>query len=54
MRDPIAYDRFEQIILVHGVRTVDELAYRRLITKDLLAHDVLGEEVARSCAVTPR
>ena len=30
VRDPDTYERFEQVILVHGVREVEELAYQRL------------------------
>ena len=28
VRDPATYEKFERVILVHGVREVDELAYR--------------------------
>ena len=31
IRDPETYERFEKIVLVHGVRQVDELAYADLI-----------------------
>ena len=27
IRDPETYERFEKVVLVHGVRKVDELAY---------------------------
>ena len=30
IRDPETYEKFEQVILVHGVRQVDELAYHDL------------------------
>ncbi|MFC0267467.1 ferredoxin--NADP reductase [Kushneria aurantia] len=46
IQDPEAYERFEKIVLVHGVRTVSELAYRRFITEELPAHELLGEEVS--------
>lgn len=45
VRDPDTYDRFEQVILVHGVRQVDELAYHDLLVEHLPAHEVLGELV---------
>jgi ferredoxin--NADP+ reductase len=45
IRDPDTYERFEKIVLVHGVRKVDELAYADLIAHDLPRHDYLGEQV---------
>ena len=45
IRDPDTYDRFQKIILVHGVRKVDELAYADLIAHELPHHDHLGELV---------
>ena len=45
IRDPDTYERFEKIILVHGVRKVDELAYADLIAHELPRHDHLGELV---------
>ena len=31
VRDPETYEKFEQVILVHGVRQKDELAYHELL-----------------------
>ena len=45
IRDPDIYERFEKIVLVHGVRKVDELAYAELIAQELPQHDHLGEQV---------
>src|SRR5438477_4454480 len=45
IRDPETYERFEQVILVHGVRTKDELAYHELLTEHLPAHEFLGDLV---------
>jgi len=45
IRDPDTYERYEKIILVHGVRKVDELAYADLIAHELPQHDHLGELV---------
>ena len=33
VRDPEVYERFEQVVLIHGVREVAELAYRQLLTE---------------------
>jgi ferredoxin--NADP+ reductase len=43
IRDPETYEKFEQIILVHGVRQIDELAYHDLVTNLLPNHEILGE-----------
>ena len=45
IRDPDTYDRFEKVILVHGVRIGSELAYREFISEELPKHDYLGEQV---------
>ena len=43
IRDPDTYARFEQVVLVHGVRQVNELAYHDFVTQDLPHHEFLGE-----------
>jgi len=45
VRDPQTYDRFEKVIVVHGVRFVEDLTYRQLLETDLHAHEFLGEMV---------
>src|SRR5690606_591377 len=45
IRDLEAYDRFEKIILVHGVRQVSELAYTDFISSELPQDEYLGELV---------
>src|SRR3954466_4242516 len=45
IRDPDTYERFEKVILVHGVRIGSELAYREFISEELPKHDYLGEQV---------
>ncbi len=45
VRDPETYDRFEQVVLVHGVREVAELAYRDYLQQELPQHEFLGELV---------
>jgi len=46
IRDPDTFERFEQVVLVHGVRQVDELAYHDYITEHLPKHEFLGELVS--------
>ena len=45
IRDPEIYEKFEKVILVHGVREVSELAYKDFITDELPNHEYLGEIV---------
>ncbi len=44
-RDPETYERFDKVVVVHGVRQVEELAYQELFEKDLNEHEFLGEIV---------
>ena len=46
IRDPATYERFEQVVLVHGTREVSELAYHDYITEHLPQHEFLGEILA--------
>ena len=53
VRDPATYERFDEVILVHGVREVDELAYHDLLVKHLPQHEFLGETVSRQLRYYP-
>jgi ferredoxin--NADP+ reductase len=53
IRDPETYERFEKVILVHGVRQVNELAYHDYITQELPAHEFLGEMVSQQLLYYP-
>jgi len=53
IRDPDTYEKFEQVILVHGCRQVADLAYRDYLTHELPWHDVLGEMVRRQLKYYP-
>src|SRR5678815_1253880 len=46
-RDPATYEKFEQVVLVHGVRQVGELAYRDYLRHELPNHEFLGDMVGR-------
>ena len=46
IKDPGIYERYEQVVLVHGCRFVDELAYGDRIVSDVRSDAYLGE-VAR-------
>ena len=43
IQDPETYERFENVVLVHGVRQVNERAYAEFIEHELPAHELLGE-----------
>ena len=44
-RDPETYERYEKVVVVHGVRHANELAYQELFEKELPEHEFLGEIV---------
>lgn len=45
IKDPEVYEQFDRVILTHGVRTVDELAYQNLISEDLPTNEYFGDMV---------
>ncbi|RXF66920.1 ferredoxin--NADP reductase, partial [Hansschlegelia zhihuaiae] len=45
IRDPETYERFEKVVLVHGCRQVDELAYGETITAELPKDELIGEMI---------
>ena len=45
IQDPYSYEKFEKVVLVHGVRYVSELAYHDYITQELPQHELLGEMI---------
>ena len=53
IRDPETYERFEQVVLLHGVREIKELAYRDFITKELPQNEFLGEMVGKQLLYYP-
>jgi ferredoxin--NADP+ reductase len=53
IRDPETYEKFSQVILVHGVRQVDELAYHDLVVDHLPRHEFLGDMVREQLLYYP-
>jgi ferredoxin--NADP+ reductase len=43
IHDPETYDNFEQIVLIHGVRWSNELAYHDYIEHEIKEHEFFGE-----------
>jgi ferredoxin--NADP+ reductase len=53
IQDIEAYDRFEKIVLIHGVRYVSELAYADFIEKELPNNEFFGEFVREKLIYYP-
>lgn len=53
INDPDTYERFEKIVLVHGVRNVSDLAYMDFIAAELPANPYLGELVSNQLLYYP-
>jgi ferredoxin--NADP+ reductase len=53
VQDPDVYERFDKIILVHGVRYQDELAYADFINHDLKQNEYFGEAVKEKLIYYP-
>lgn len=43
VRDPAAYERYEKIVVLHGVRRVSDLAYRDYLSRGIHEDEFLGE-----------
>jgi len=53
IKAPEPSERFEKVVLVHGVRVVSELAYKDAILEELPRHEFLGEEIAAKLVYYP-
>ena len=53
IKDPATYERFEKVILLHGVRQVSELAYKDVITEELPDNEFFGEDVREKLIYYP-
>ena len=45
IKDPRTYERFDTVVLCHGVRRVADLAYHDYLTEELPNHELLGETI---------
>ena len=52
-KDPDIYEQFEKVILVHGVRYKQDLAYYERFTQELPEHEYLGEMVKEKLIYYP-
>lgn len=53
VKDPEVYDRFEKIILIHGVRFISDLAYADYIENELPGNEYFGDEVRQKLIYYP-
>ena len=53
IKDPDTYERFERVILCHGVRGAGDLAYRDYIERELPHHEFLGEVIRQKLLYYP-
>ena len=53
IKDPDVYDRYEQIVLVHGCRQVSELAYGEEVVKNLQSDELFGPLLAEKLTYYP-
>jgi ferredoxin--NADP+ reductase len=53
IHDPETYERFEKVILIHGVRWTSELAYHDYIEEDLREHEYLGDSIRAQLTYYP-
>ena len=53
IRDPETYERFQHVVVAHGVRQVSELGYRGYIEDELPAHELVGDQVKQQLLYYP-
>lgn len=53
VKDPETYERFDNVILTHGVRQVGDLAYHDYLTRKLPNHELLGDMISRQLHYYP-
>jgi ferredoxin/flavodoxin---NADP+ reductase len=53
IRDPEVYERFEHVVIAHGVRRVSELGYSEYIQRDLPECELVGEQVRQQLLYYP-
>lgn len=53
IKDPEIYERFDKVVLIHGVRHVSELAYSDMISNELPHNEYFGEQVRQQLLYYP-
>ena len=53
IKDPETYERFENVVITHGVRNIADLAYADYIRRELPHHEFLGPQISRQLHYYP-
>ena len=53
IKDPEVYEAFDQVVLVHGCRYINELTYQKLITEELKNNEFFGHLVSSKLIYYP-
>jgi ferredoxin--NADP+ reductase len=53
IKDPETYERFDRVVLTHGVRRIHDLAYREYFENELPHHEFLGEQIREKLLYYP-
>ena len=53
IKDPETYERYEKVVLFHGVRFINEVAYHKMLTEELASHEYLGEMISEQLIYYP-
>jgi ferredoxin--NADP+ reductase len=53
IKDPETYERFERVVLTHGVRNQADLAYADYVRRELPRHEFLGPQISRQLSYYP-
>jgi len=53
IKDPDIYERFDNVVLIHGCRSTSDLAYYEMITRELPEHELLGDLVREKLVYYP-
>lgn len=53
IRDPETYERYQKVAIVHGVRSISDLGYRKYIEQELPEHELVGEQVRNQLLYYP-
>jgi ferredoxin--NADP+ reductase len=53
IKDPATYERFDKVVVTHGVRRAGDLCYADYIRRELPHHEFLGAQIARQLLYYP-
>lgn len=53
VQDPLVYERFDRVVLTHGVRRISDLAYRDFIETELPDNEFFGDQVREKLRYYP-